>query len=138
MAQSSNAVGTYTDEAKAAIQTMLGVTDLISTEESSTATVAHTINSTFMMNGKLHRATAAIAIGDTVEVGTNCEVVKADEVFVKKTDIAGNTGTGIYGIVRIAEPLGVGISNGYLYTAMASDAALKAGENAYTSINPKT
>ena len=63
---SSNAVGTYTDGAKAAIQNMLGVTNLLSTEESSTATAAHAINSTFLMNGKLHRATAAIAIGDAV------------------------------------------------------------------------
>ena len=92
---STETLGTYTDGAKAAIQNMLGITDLISTEESSTATAAHALNSTFMMDGKLHRATAAIAIGDAVEVGTNCEVVKADEIFVKNTDIASSNHLGI-------------------------------------------
>lgn len=74
---------------------MLGITDLISTEESSTATAAHALNSTFMMNGKLHRATAAIAIGDAVEEGTNCQVVKVEDVFVKKTDYANSTTPGV-------------------------------------------
>ena len=134
MAQSSNAVGTYTDEAKAAIQAMLGVTDLISTEESSTATIAHTINSTFMMNGKLHRATAAIAIGDTVEVGTNCEVVKADEVFVKNTDYASNTTAGV---VKIYINNGIGIdSDGRLKTIPAGNSDAKAGGNNSLPITP--
>lgn len=92
---SNNNVGTYTDSAKASIQNMLGVTSLFANEEHSTATAAHSVNSLFMMDGKLHQATSAIAIGDAVTVGTNCEVVKADEVFVKNTDIPVEYGTGI-------------------------------------------
>ena len=99
---SSNTVGIYTDDAKQKIQNMLGITDLISTEESSTATAAHAINSTFMMDGKLHRATATIAIGDAVVVGTNCEIVKVDEVFTKNTDLMVLPGTGI-GSLRIKD-----------------------------------
>ena len=98
---STESLGTYTDGAKASIQNMLGITSLLSTEESSTATAAHAINSTFMMDGKLHRATAAIAIGDAVEVGTNCEVVKADEVFVKNTDYATSASAGV---VKVESP----------------------------------
>lgn len=84
--QSSNAVGQYTDGAKASIQRMLGVTDLIAAEESSTATAAHAINSTFMMDGKLYRATSAIAIGDAVVEGQNCEVVKIEDAYATKKD----------------------------------------------------
>lgn len=87
-------VGTYPDASKAAIQNMLGITSLFANEETSTAIAAHTVNSIFMMDGKLHRATSAIAIGDAVTVGTNCEIVKADEVFTKSTDIPITFGTG--------------------------------------------
>ena len=129
---SSNAVGTYTDEAKGSIQRMLGVTSLLSTEESSTATAAHALNSTFMMNGKLHRATAAIAIGDAVEVGTNCEVVKADEVFVKNTDYAS---TSAPGVVKVSSNNGTQIINGIITTYNASDAEIKAGNSGYKILN---
>ena len=90
LASQTVTVGTYPDASKAAIQNMLGITNLIASEESATATTAHTANSLFMMNGKLNRATTTIAVGDAVEIGTNCEVVKTDEVFVKNTDYATN------------------------------------------------
>ena len=131
-ASSANAVGTYTDAAKSAIQNMLGITSLLSTEESSTATAAHIINSTFMMNGKLHRATAAIAIGDAVEVGTNCEVVKADEVFVKNTDYATSSTAGI---IKIG--YGLFMDNGLLYANGASLTDIKTGTDAYKGITSK-
>ena len=129
----------YPDDAKAAIQNMLGITDLISTGETSTATTAHAINSTFMMNGKLHRATTAIAIGDAVEVGTNCEVVKADEVFVKKTDIATSSIAGLskynsdYGITI------VGSNNpnyGIVNVVLANENEIKGGTHGYKPIVP--
>lgn len=125
-------LGIYPDASKAAIQNMLGITDLLSTEESSTATAAHAANSTFMMNGKLHRATAAIAIGDAVEVGTNCEVVKADEVFVKNTDIASLDTTGV---VKINPDYGIGIFNGYLMLNQATTANIKAGSNSTKAVS---
>lgn len=134
---SDNAVGTYTDNAKQKIQNMLGVTDLISTEESSTATAAHTINSTFMMDGKLHRATAAIAIGDAVVVGTNCEVVKADEVFVKRTDIASTSNAGV---VKIDPNFGISMRSSpnqdTIMTAPAGEQNVKEGVQGYQPIVP--
>ena len=127
-------VGVYPEAQKAAIQNMLGITDLISTEESSTATAAHTVNSTFMMNGKLHRVTAAIAIGDAVEVGTNCEVVKADEVFVKNTDYANVNQAGVS---KINNTYGVDISvNGELMIKSAGSYSLKTGQNSFHPITP--
>lgn len=101
-ASSSNAVGKYTDAAKHAIQKMLGVTSLFANEESSTATAAHDVNSLFMMDGKLHQATSAIAVGDAVATGTNCTVVKADEVFTKNTDLMVIPGTNI-GSIKIKD-----------------------------------
>lgn len=126
-------VGVYPDAQKAAIQNMLGITDLLSTEEVSTATAAHALNSTFMMNGKLHRATAAIAIGDAVEVGTNCEVVKADEVFVKNTDVATST---TFGLVKVANQ-GVGLnSNNILQIVPASLNTVQSGVQNYNPVVP--
>ena len=127
-------LGTYTPVAKAAIQNMLGITNLLSTEESSTATAAHALNSTFMMNGKLHRAIAAIAIGDAVEVGTNCEVVKADEVFVKNTDYATYN---IAGLVQPSPGLGTGIdAQGRLATVKAEEVRIQRGADQYRVIVP--
>ena len=130
-------IGVYPEAQKAAIQNMLGITDLISTEEFSTATAAHTINSTFMMNGKLHRATAAIAIGDAVEVGTNCEVIKADEVFVKNTEYATSSRLGLvkvnigYGITVDSVDRGMSIIK-----ATSSD--IKSGTHLYKPIVPSS
>lgn len=70
---SSNAVGTYTDSAKAKIQAMLGVADIIAPYEASgTASRAYAIGDCFMYNGKLCRATSAISISDAIVIGTNC------------------------------------------------------------------
>ena len=44
-------------------------------EASSTASAAHAAGSYFIYNGKLYKATAAIAIGDTITSGTNCAQV---------------------------------------------------------------
>ena len=74
---SSNEVGNYTDAAKAAIQHMLGTdTNLGPYESDTTADQAYAIGDLFILNGKLHRATAAIAIGDTFVVGTNCTITQ--------------------------------------------------------------
>ena len=139
LANETVTLGIYPDASKAAIQNMLGITSLLSTEESSTAMAAHTINSTFMMNGKLHRATAAIAIGDAVEIGTNCEVVKADEVFVKKTDKATSSTPGL---VRFATNAAYGIwyknapEDDVLRIACAGANEMKAGSSTYMPIVP--
>lgn len=128
---SSNAVGVYTDNAKQKIQNMLGITDLLSIEEASTATAAHAANSLFMMNGKLHRATAAIAVGDAVEVGTNCEVVKADEVFVKNTDYATSQTAGVVKASGYGVEMGVSGLTGHLVVRRADSSDIKSA--AYTN-----
>ena len=130
---STESVGTYTDGAKAAIQNMLGITNLLSTEEFSTATAAHALNSTFMMDGKLYKATAAIVVGDAVVEGQNCEVVKADEVFVKNTDKATDSA---YGIVKIGSGLTINGTNGTLQISAAGTSAIKQGASGVFPIVP--
>lgn len=70
---SSNGVGNYTDAAKDAIQMMFGIADLIAPHETSTASQAYSEGDCFIYNGKLYRATDAIAEGDTITPDTNCE-----------------------------------------------------------------
>lgn len=131
-AASDNAVGTYTDAAKDAIQNMLGISDLLSTREVSTATAAHAINTLFLMDGKLYKATSAIAIGDAVVAGTNCQVVKADEVFVKNTDYAnGNT----FGIVRPHDN-SFAYYQGSLKLKVAEISDIKEGTNGWKALAP--
>lgn len=70
---SSNAVGSYTEEAKAAIQVMLGIADIIGPVEGATASVAYSSGDAFLHASKLYKATVAIASGDAIVPGTNCE-----------------------------------------------------------------
>ena len=128
-------VGTYPNVQKQAIQNMLGITDLLSTEESTTATATHAQNSLFLMDGKLHKATAAIDIGDAVEVGTNCTIVKADEVFVKNTDFANTLSAGI--LKMDSSDYGLQMSgNNTLRTKKATDSNIKNGGNSFQPIVP--
>lgn len=136
MASSNNSVGTYTDAAKDAIQQMLGVTDIIAEHESVLATVAHAVDDVFMMDGKLYKATSAIAVDDTIAVGTNCEAVKIDEVFVKKTDYAT---VQTAGVVKVINNYGVNMLNGVITTNPATSATIKeAGNGTYSSYHPIT
>ena len=133
---SSNVVGIYTDNAKGAIQNMLGISNLISNTEVSTATATHAVNSLFLMDGALYRATTAIAIGDAVTAGTNCEAIKIEDVFVKNTDIATKSKLGI--IKAATGDYGVKIeSSGELriYSAFGSD--MKGGSIDRRPLTPK-
>lgn len=92
---SSLSVGTYTPEAKGSIQSMLGVTDLIGTDESSlVASKAYAVGEVFVANGKMYVATSAIALNDAIvpyEDGIsayNCTETNLSEKFVKNTDVA--------------------------------------------------
>ena len=69
---SSNAVGTYTDNAKDKILTMLGIDALIAKHEGATASEAKTAGDAFIYNGKLYKATDSIASGAAIVPGTNC------------------------------------------------------------------
>lgn len=112
---STEPVGTYTPEAKGAIQSMLGISDLIAPEENNLiASKAYAIGDVFTANGKLYKATAAIAANAAIipavegeEIaGANCVETSAGEGFVKFTDYATAETAGIvkvngnYGIVQ--------------------------------------
>ena len=78
---SNNAVGNYTDSAKASIQHMLGTDTIIAPVETeyAYATQAYPVGAIFAMNGKLYNATSAIATTDTIISGTNCAVTSVAE-----------------------------------------------------------
>ena len=69
---SSNAVGTYTDNAIDKILTMLGVDALIGKHEGVAASENQEVGDVFIYAGKLYKVTAAIASGATIVPGTNC------------------------------------------------------------------
>ena len=132
--QSSNEVGAYTDSAKSAIQHMLGTDiNLAPYEFDITADAAYAIGEMFMLNGKLHKATAAIAVNDIFTEGTNCVVVNASEVFphdvqVNGTSVVTNGVANVpagsdsdYGVFKLQQYGGLQVgSNGLLKTAGAS------------------
>lgn len=141
---STEPLGTYTPEAKGAIQQMLGVSDLIATSENSlVASKAYAIGDVFTANGKLYKATAVIAadaaIIPAVEseeiTGANCEETSVGEGFVKFTDYAG---VNVPGIVGINPDYGIAINNTqpghYLYLNPASPDQIKAGKHSYKPI----
>lgn len=72
MSSSSNAIGTYTNAAKSAIQTMLGLSAIIGKVEGETASKAYAVGDAFLHSGALYKATAAIASGAAIVPGTNC------------------------------------------------------------------
>ena len=151
---SSNSVGLYTDDAKDAIQQMLGIDSLIAAHETSTATAAHAIGEVFIMNSKLYKATSAIAINDVITVGTNCEVVKASDVFphdvqVNGTSILSNgvanvpvASASAYGAVKVHDYFGIGMissgtDSGRLYIKSATASNIKGGTDYYHPICPE-
>jgi len=69
-------VGTYPDEQKSAIQQMLGVSDLIATAENSlVASKAYAVGDIFTANGKLYKATAAIAADEAIVLQNEGETI---------------------------------------------------------------
>ena len=141
-------VGTYPDAQKAAIQHMLGTdTNLADYESDTTADQAYAIGELFMLNGKLHQATAAIAINDTFTVGTNCAVVNVADVFPHDVKVNGSSvvANGVAnipladdtnpGTVKINDSYGFEIdSTGLLKTKAASASNIKAGSNSYRPV----
>lgn len=97
-ASSTEPLGTYTPEAKGAIQSMLGVSDLIAPAENNlVASKAYAIGDIFTANGKLYKATAAIAAdaaiipeiaGEEVS-GANCVETKLVDEEIKDVQVNG-------------------------------------------------
>ena len=61
--------------ARAAVQAAICETD------STTATANHAVGDVFWMNGVLYKATAAIATGETITPGTNCETTTVEALI---------------------------------------------------------
>ena len=147
---SSNIVGTYTDSAKAAIQTMLGVDSLIAPTESSTmASQAYAINDLFLNDGKLYKATAAISQGAVLDSASNCQVTSIASEMVRDVQINGSSilsngvanvpiaNSSSFGVVKIDSNSGVGINNsGALKITPASSNEYKMAANNYRVVTP--
>ena len=103
MASSSNTVGTYTPEAKGAIQTMLGTNTMIAPDENDlVADRDYAIGDLFTANGKVYKVTAEILTGAAIVTtgnNTNCEETSVTNAFVKKTEYAGSGGKNTAGLV---------------------------------------
>ena len=151
-ASSTEPFGTYTPSAKGAIQSMLGVSDLIATAENNlVASKAYKVGDVFTANGKLYKATAAIAadaaIIPAVEgeeiAGANCTETNISENFIKNTDYASETSNGV---VRVKDSYGVGtilsynintgVTEKYTGIISASSDKIKNGTELYNPIIP--
>ncbi len=124
---STEPLGTYTPEAKGAIQKMLGVSDLIATEENNLiASKAYKVGDVFTANGKLYKATSAIAVDGAIIVdgeNANCVETNVGEGFVKKTDIATYEAPGL---LKVHPYLGLFIDNqGQLCVDFANSTQIK-------------
>ena len=122
-ASSSNAVGTYTDNAKSAIQNMIGISNILAPiETDTTADRAYAIGNVFTCSGKLYQATAAIAIGDTISTGTNCAEITIADNFINIHHFSDNRGV-------VYNP-----SSGYIQIRSASSNELKSGTSYWTAV----
>ena len=133
-ASSSNEVGVYTADAKGSIQKMLGITDLLAPEENDlTANQAYSIGDIFVSNGKMYKATAAIAQDATIIPTTNCEEVTVASQFVKKTDFATESKGGI---IRTSQTFGTEMYGEQLRISGAPTSHYKAGGGNWRPVVP--
>ena len=75
------------------VTSMQDVTDSIAPTDTTPATAAHAIGEQFYFNGQLVTATAAIAIGDTIAVGTNCTTsgTVTEQIHEEQFNVCGTT-----------------------------------------------
>ena len=137
--QSNNAVGQYTDNAKAAIQNMLGVSSMIAPVESdTTADRAYAIGEIFSYNGKLYQATDAIAQDGAINPSINCQEVTLvgalpHDVHVNGVSVVTNGVANVpvcaynrYGVVKSSPGEGIADNNnGVLYINWATSSIIK-------------
>lgn len=82
--------GTYSENAKSAIQNMLGIENipwstLAHVEADAEADSAYAIGDVFVYDGKLYKATAAIAVNDTIIPNTNCTETNIANMYTTET-----------------------------------------------------
>lgn len=149
---SSNAVGNYTDNAKEKIQSMLGITQMLAPENPNlVATQAYAIDDVFAANGKLYKATSAIAQDEAIIPDTNCTETKlVDEeikdVQINGTSILSNSVANIpvadnthYGAIKVAPTYGLDVGTtgqhiGYLRIYPALNNSIKRGDGYYSPV----
>ena len=140
MKNSDNAIGTYTDAAKGAIQHMIGTDAAIAPYETDiTADRSYAINDTFMLDGKLYKATAAIAQGGVITPNTNCVETTIDKNLIRDIQTNGSSvvNSGIaniplasttdFGVVMVGT--GLTVASNKLVVAGATAAEIKGGNS---------
>jgi len=156
---STEDVGTYTPAAKAAIQSMLGVSDLIATAEPTlVASKAYAIGDVFTANGKLYKVTAAIAANDSIITqdegetvsGANAVETKVGEGFPHDVQVNGVSvvtdgvanvpvaSSSNVGVVRTLSDRGTVMTGNAVSIYPASDSNVKSGSSGYRPIVPTT
>lgn len=140
-------VGVYPDAQKEAIQQMLGVSQMLAPENSNlVASQAYAIGDVFTANGKLYKATNAIAQDAAIIPGTNCTETTIVDESIKDVQVNGvsilqdgvanvpkSAGTTL-GVVK-TNYMGVEVNaNGELYINKASSTNIKDGSNTYRPI----
>jgi len=162
LASETVTLGTYPDASKAAIQSMLGVSDLIATSENTlVASKAYAVGDVFTANGKLYKATAAIAANDSIITqdegetisGANAVETKVGEGFPHDVQVNGVSvvtdgvanvpkgGLNVFGAVSYDNQYGnngIVISNGAIRTSAATNDQIKTDTNGYRPIVPTT
>ena len=148
--QSDNAVGAYTDTAKSKIQTMLGIDNLIAPVETDyIADKAYAIGELFLLDGKLYKATDAIALDYAIVPDTNCVETNVSEVAVRDVQVNGTSvvsnGVANVPIASASSPgvakvtnytHGLQVDDGTLKTYRPTPAQIKAGTDYYRVIVP--
>lgn len=148
-------VGQYTDNAKEAIQSMLGITQMLApTNPNLVASQAYAIGDVFAANGHLYKATAAIAQDEAIIPDTNCvETTMVDaggkikDVRVVGSSVVGNDGVANIpvashdnaGVIKIYRNGTYGLtvnSSGYIQITPASTQQIKAGASNAVSLSP--
>lgn len=157
-ASDNSSVGTYTESAKSAIQSMLGVSDLLASRETSNiASQAYAVGDIFTLNGKLYKVTTAIAENGAIVVqddgemvsGANAIQCKLGEETIKDVQVNGTSilqdgvanvpifSSSTYGVVMVDTVYGITKStNGKLQIYAAPDADIKSGTSYYRVIVP--
>lgn len=147
-------VGVYPDAQKAAIQSMLGISQMLApTNPNLVASQAYAIGDIFTANGHLYKATAAIAQDEAIIPDTNCvETTMVDAGGkIKDVQVAGSsvvengianipiaTGSRL-GLVAIHDgDYGLSNTSGYIKIAPANDSMIKIGINSVRAIVPRS
>lgn len=149
--QSSNTVSNYTDTAKEKIQSMLGISQMLAPENPNlVASQAYAIGDVFTTNGKLYKATAAIAADAAIitdGASANCEETNLISENIKDVQVNGTSmvANGVanipiassnnLGAVYTNTNYGIGTNSaGRLYTQKASSTQIKGGSQDFNPI----